>query len=60
MYRLIHHGYAGLPSKEAWFQEKDTSVTIPWELSKLKPMLAANPSHLLAYIACTELLLQVY
>ena len=36
MYRLIHHGYAGLPSKEAWLPEKTTTITIPWSPSKLK------------------------
>src|SRR2546426_8662965 len=36
MYRPIHHGYAGLPPKEAWLPEKNTKVTIPWRPSKLK------------------------
>src|SRR6267378_3375617 len=43
MYRLIHHGYAELPSKEAWLPEKNTTVTIPWRPSKLKPMPVHQP-----------------
>ena len=60
LYRPIHHNsYAGLLAKEAWLLEKNTTVTIPWRPSKLKPMLVASSCIFLLASLVPNIMLRV-